>query len=122
MTQTIIPTELLIKAAGQARFDQGIALFNQKYQITNFQYKNKQARAHIGQHKVSIHYHTETIEGSCDCPDSDGFDFCQHCVCLTLHANKNAQQINSLSKGPDKSKILAYLLTCLLYTSPSPRD
>jgi len=113
MTQTIISHELLIKTAGQARFDQGLTLFNQNTQntITDFQYKNKQASAKIDQHKVSIHYHSETIEGACDCPDSDGFDFCQHCVRLTLHSNKSAQQINSLSKGPDKSKILAYLLT-----------
>lgn len=117
MTPTIISHELLIKTAGQARFDQGLSLFNQKNDsksqntITDFQYKNKQASAKVDQYKVSVHYHTDTIEGACDCPDSDGFDFCQHCVRLTLHANKSAQQINSLSKGPDKSKILAYLLT-----------
>jgi len=117
MTPTIISHELLIKTAGQARFDQAFTLFNQKNShntqntITDFQYKNKQASARIDQHKVSIHYHTDSIEGACDCPDSDGFDFCQHCVRLTLHANKSAQQINALSKGPDKSKILAYLLT-----------
>jgi len=117
MTQTIISHELLIKAAGQARFDQALTLFNQNNDnnsqntITDFQYKNKQANAKVDQHKVSIHYRSDTIEGACDCPDSDGFDFCQHCVRLTLHANKSAQQINSLSKGPDKSKILAYLLT-----------
>ena len=117
MTQIIISHELLIKTAGQTRFDQGFSLFNQKNNndtqntITDFQYKNKQASAKIDHYKVSIHYHTDTIEGACNCPDSDGFDFCQHCVRLTLHANKSAQQINSLSKGPDKSKILAYLLT-----------
>jgi len=116
MTQTIISHELLIKTAGQVRFDQAFTTFNQKSDsntrnaITDFHYKNKQASANVDRHKVSIHYHTETIEGACDCPDSDGFDFCQHCVRLTLHANKNAQQINALSKGPDKSKILAYLL------------
>ena len=117
MTQAIISNELLIKTAGQSRFDQGLSVFNQQNTanthnaITDFQYKNKQAKARVGKQIVSIHYHTETIEGSCDCPDSDGFDFCQHCVQLTLYANKNAQQINSLAKGPDKSKILAYLLT-----------
>jgi hypothetical protein len=117
MTQTIISHELLIKTAGKERFDQALTIFNQKADsntqnvISDFHYKNKQASAIVDKHKVSIHYHTDTIEGACNCPDSDGFDFCQHCVRLTLHANKNAKQINSLAKGPDKSKILAYLLT-----------
>lgn len=117
MIQAIIPLELLIKTAGQERFDQAMESFNQKTnnarptRITDFQYINKLASALIDEHKVSVRYHTETLEGACDCPDSDGFDFCQHCVYLILHANKNAQQINALAKGPDKSKILAYLLT-----------
>ncbi|MFT7372258.1 MAG: hypothetical protein ACI9T9_000940 [Oleiphilaceae bacterium] len=117
MTQTIISHEILIKTAGQVRFDQALALFNQKADsnvqnaITDFQYKDKKVSATVDQHKVSIHYHTDTIEGACDCTDSDGFDFCEHCVRLTLHANKSAQKINALAKGPDKSKILAYLLT-----------
>jgi len=118
MTQALISHEQLIKTAGQTRFDQGLMLFNQSstnshqtLTVSDFHYKNKLARANIGQFVVNIHYHSETIEGSCNCPDSDGFDFCQHCVFLVLHANKNAQQINALSKGPDKSKILAYLLT-----------
>ena len=117
MIPPIISHERLIKAAGQERFEQALAHFNQQAvdgnqnDITEFHYKNKHASATIGHHKVNIHYHAETLEGACNCHDSEGFDFCQHCVYLTLYANKNAQQINALAKGPDKSKILAYLLT-----------
>jgi len=109
MTQAIISHDVLIKTAGQARFEQGSSK-STNIDISDFHYQDKQAKAKVGQYTVSVRYHSETIEGACTCPDSDGFDFCQHCVALVLHANKNAQQINSLAKGPDKSKVLAYLL------------
>lgn len=109
MTQTIISHEQLRKIAGQTRFDQGLKN-SQHFSITDFHYHNKQASAKVEQFNVRLHYLADTIEGNCTCPDSDGFDFCEHCVALTLYANKLAQQISSLSKGPDKSKVLAFLL------------
>lgn len=60
---------------------------------------------------TTLRYRGETVEGECDCPASDGFEFCIHCAALCLHANKHVQQITVLDKGPDKSKVMAYLLT-----------
>ena len=34
--------------------------------------------------KVKLHYTQKGIEGSCDCLESDGIDFCQHCVAAAL--------------------------------------
>jgi len=106
----IIGHEQLIKIAGKPRFDKG----SEKalaFQIEHFNANHKGASATIAGFQTHIHFRSDQVEGACQCPDSDGFDFCQHCVCLCLYANKSAQQILSLSKGPDKSKVLAYLLS-----------
>jgi len=114
MTQTtlhpIISQEQLAKVAGEACFQQGTKNLK-SCSISHFQHNAQSANAIIDSYNVTITYLADRIEGACNCQQSDGFDFCQHCVCLTLHANKMAQQILSLSKGPDKSKVLAFLLS-----------
>ena len=110
MLHPIISQEQLTKVAGEACFQQGTKNLK-SCSISHFQHNAQSANAIIDSYNVTITYLADRIEGACNCKQSDGFDFCQHCVCLTLHANKMAQQILSLSKGPDKSKILAFLLS-----------
>jgi len=111
MNPSIISQEQILTIAGNIRFQQGID-DSQHHQVEGFQFEGDRATATINCFDVSIHYKAKkSIEGACSCPDSEGFDFCRHCVCLVLYANKVAQQLVSLSKGPDKSKVLAYLLT-----------
>ncbi len=110
MSPAIISTDLLQKTAGKETFQR--AKENaRKVNIAKFQFNGKQASADIDTYHVTVRYLGETIEGACNCEESDGFDFCQHCVALVLHANKRAQQLLSLSKGPDKSKVFAYLMS-----------
>jgi len=106
----IMSPELLTKAAGATCYQAALALAA-KHKIEEFHADSKSATACINGYQVKINYRKDHVEGACQCPDSDGFDFCQHCVYLCLHANKSTQQIISLSKGPDKSKILAFLLS-----------
>tara|TARA_R110002073_G_scaffold35437_4_gene103651 strand:- start:8448 stop:9464 length:1017 start_codon:yes stop_codon:yes gene_type:complete len=106
----IIPQEQLIKMAGQDCFNLGVAL-SQSTSPTNLQVSEHKVSADISEHHVVLNYPDKHIQGACSCPRSDGFDFCEHCVCLCLHINKQNQQIRSLAKGPDKSKVLAYLLS-----------
>lgn len=109
MSRPIISKEQLIKAAGAACFDAAEKALP-KIKIYEFQYSQDRISALIGTHSTHVRYRGEHVEGECDCEQSDGFDFCEHCVQLTLHANKVAQQLTSLAKGPDKSKVLAYLI------------
>lgn len=109
MKRVIVSTDQIIKAAGKQRFEAGERSFEQS-KVKEFQANEKQASGAIEGYQTQIRYRGETVEGSCNCEESDGFDFCRHCVHLTLHANKIAQQLLSLSKGPDKSKVLAYLI------------
>ena len=109
MTQRIVSSETLLKIAGKERFQRGLQA-SKTHKVTNFQSKDSSVTAEVQGHHVTLRYKGELVEGACDCADSDGFEFCHHCVQVTLHANKIAQQLLSLSKGPDKSKILAFLL------------
>lgn len=105
-----IPQEQLIKLAGQEMFTRGQEM-TQSASIQDLQVSSQQASALINSHYVKLDFQSKHFSGQCDCPVSDGFDFCEHCVCLCLYLNKQNQQIRSLAKGPDKSKILAFLLS-----------
>ena len=106
----IVPQEQLIKMAGQDRFNLGLTLTD-NIPISSLHISEHKVLADLDGFHVVLDYHDKKIQGACTCPSSDGFDFCEHCVCLCLHINKQNQQIRSLAKGPDKSKVLAYLLS-----------
>lgn len=79
--------------------------------LRDFSLDSRGTQAFVDEYQVRLRFKGDAIEGECSCPESDGFDFCQHCVQLALYANQVNQQLLSLSKGPDKSKVLAYLLS-----------
>lgn len=109
-----ISNEQLVKMAGRECFDKGQSLLadNARSQVlTQVVIDEERASALVSGFSAQLHYHGPQVEGACSCPASEGFDFCEHCVCLCLFVNKQTQQIRSLAKGPDKSKILAYLLS-----------
>ena len=105
-----IPQEQLIKMAGQDCFNLGLSL-SQQTKLSNLQMLEHKVTADIDQYHIVLNYHDKHVQGACSCSRSDGFDFCEHCVCVCLNINKQNQQIRSLAKGPDKSKVLAYLLS-----------
>ena len=106
----LISQEKLIKMAGHDCFNLGLAL-SQTSSISNLEISENKVTADLGKMHIVLHYHDKHIQGACTCSRSDGFDFCEHCVCLCLLMNKQNQQIRSLAKGPDKSKILGFLLS-----------
>lgn len=110
MTPHIVSEERIKLIAGERCFTLGQQQL-QKQAPTAVAIFGDTAKARIGEFSVELSYRGDTVEGNCSCPDSEGFEFCQHCVSLALFANQQGQQVLSLSKGPDKSKILAYLLS-----------
>ena len=111
----LISHEQLIKLAGQDCFEKGLALMASA-PLRQVSIEEEKASAQIEGYETRLEFHgqqvhDQKIQGACTCARSEGFDFCEHCVCLCLHINKQTQQIRSLAKGPDKSKILAYLLS-----------
>ncbi|MCZ6882995.1 MAG: hypothetical protein O7F15_08355 [Gammaproteobacteria bacterium] len=62
-------------------------------------------------YRVTLRHTAKVFEGSCDCPASEGFDFCKHCVATGLKylSQIQNQEILEGSKGPDLLK--NYLLS-----------
>lgn len=109
MASTIIGQDELIKRAGKACFQRGVAAY-EPARVSEYNQKGDLVTGLVAGYQVSLRHNGSMVDGSCSCSESDGFDFCHHCVELVLHSNRLAQQLLSLSKGPDKSRVLAYLL------------
>ena len=109
MASTIIGQDELIKRAGKDRYQHGVAAY-EPARISEYNQKDGLVTGLVAGYQVSLRHNGSLVDGSCSCPESDGFDFCHHCVELVLHGNRLAQQLLSLSKGPEKSRVFAYLL------------
>ncbi|KZY68910.1 hypothetical protein A3742_08930 [Oleiphilus sp. HI0071] len=109
MSQFIVGQEELLKRAGKAGYQRGIAAY-QSNRIEKYHRKGNFVTAVVDGFDVELKHVGNIVDGHCSCPESDGFDFCHHCVELVLHGNHLSQQLLSLSKGPEKSRIFAYLL------------
>ena len=78
-------------------------------------------------YRVKLKHTLKVFEGSCDCPASDNFDFCKHCVATGLKylAQRQTQDKLQDSKGKDllknylmnleKSKLVSHLETLISY-------
>jgi len=110
MSQEIIPAELIQKTAGETAFTWASAL-NLNEVVGDFQAGAEGVSATICGHRAQLSFRKGHLEGHCDCLESEGFDFCRHCAALALYSNRSRQQLNSLARGPEKSRVLAYLLS-----------
>ncbi|MET4694380.1 SWIM zinc finger family protein [Endozoicomonas lisbonensis] len=105
-----ITDELLIKLAGKKAFALGQVCFEQGA-VTALKTRGKKTTATVpptstnrgGQ--VKLHYTQKGIEGSCDCPESDGIDFCEHCVAAAL-ALRARQSKPTLKKSAKPVEVL----------------
>ncbi|MEO1573544.1 MAG: hypothetical protein AAFU65_01135 [Pseudomonadota bacterium] len=60
-------------------------------------------------HHVTVRRTARGYEGACDCPASDGFDFCEHCVAVALAmAQRDAQRERARSGSPE-DRLRVYL-------------
>ncbi|MRI34270.1 hypothetical protein EOPP23_14860 [Endozoicomonas sp. OPT23] len=102
-----ITDDLLIKLAGKKAFTLGQASFEQGT-VSTLKTRGKKTTASVVADEggnVQLHYTATGIEGSCDCPESDGFDFCQHCVSAAL-ALRSRQSKPDLKKSAKPVEVL----------------
>ena len=88
-----ISDEMLLKLAGEQAFTLGKAYFEQAL-VDELKTRGKATTATVNGNtsgKVRLHYTQKGLDGSCDCPVSDGIDFCEHCVAaaMSLRARKS---------------------------------
>ncbi|MGS2717267.1 SWIM zinc finger family protein [Eionea flava] len=58
---------------------------------------------------VTLHHTTTHFDGSCDCPASEGIDFCKHCVAVALAYRQEQTEQKQLESGKPLQRIEAYL-------------
>ncbi|MGI9274445.1 MAG: SWIM zinc finger family protein [Endozoicomonas sp.] len=97
-----ISDEMLVKLAGERAFTLGKSYFEQAL-IDGLKTRGKATTATVNgstSGKVRLHYTLKGLEGSCDCPVSDGIDFCEHCVAtaLSLRALKSQPGLKKCAK------------------------
>lgn len=59
---------------------------------------------------VTMHWTSRGFDGVCDCPASDGFDFCKHCVAVALTLAARDVELATLKTGSVEEQIRAFLL------------
>jgi len=83
----------LLYLAGDAAYRRGEAYY-QNEQVGELRIKDNIITAEVTGteiYQVKLRHTARIFEGSCDCPASDNFDFCKHCVATGL---KYLQQLN----------------------------
>ena len=99
--------------AGDQAFARGLKLYNQG-RVGELGIKASEIIATVaGQtdYQVKLHHTVKQFEGSCDCPASDRFDFCKHCVAVALAYYYQTQTNQEIAEEPTDDKISAYLKT-----------
>lgn len=104
-----ITEELLINLAGQAAYKRGLKLYEQGKVLSIEAFKNHQLATVQGSqaqvYAVDIIHTARLFQGNCNCPASDGIDFCKHCVAVALHLqHQQAPQEVSAKNSAIKSK------------------
>ena len=62
-------------------------------------------------YRVTLHHTAKVFEGECDCPASNNFDFCKHCVATALSYYYQTQTNQELAESSSNNLLLDYLNT-----------
>ena len=62
-------------------------------------------------YRVNLKHTVRVFEGSCDCPASENFDFCKHCVATSLKYLEQSQSMKVLKDSKAKDLLKNYLLS-----------
>jgi uncharacterized Zn finger protein len=77
---------VLRNLAGDGAFERGLAYFESK-KVVELETEGTKTIARVeGAHvyAVTLHRTPRGLDGTCDCPASDGIEFCKHCVAVAL--------------------------------------
>ncbi len=62
-------------------------------------------------YRVNLKHTVRVFEGSCDCPASENFDFCKHCVATSLKYLEQCQSKEVLKESKGEELLKNYLLS-----------
>lgn len=102
---------MLIRLAGVRAFGRGLHCFEEDC-VSDVDTTDKSTTAIVHgsrQYKVRLRHTHRLIEGECDCSESDGIDFCQHCVAVALALHERQMPAKSLDKRSALRRIHRFL-------------
>jgi len=99
--------------AGDGAYERGLAYYNQGH-VGELRIKKNHISAEVeGTHtyQVELQHTAKLFEGSCNCPASDNFDFCKHCVAVALTYYYQTQTNQELAESDQGDRLLSYMDT-----------
>ncbi len=107
-----ISSDLLIRLAGKPAFNRGMDYFRGGH-VLGLSHKGNRVTADVEGteiYRVRLKWTSMQLDGACDCPASEGFDFCKHCVAVALTLRETQAEQDQLVQGGVEDRIKAYLL------------
>ncbi|WP_163560817.1 hypothetical protein [Halomonas sp. NO4] len=101
----------LVMLAGEAAFGRGVDYFRQGM-VLGWNKKGSTITAEVEgseRYLVVLKLSKRGLDGGCDCPASEGIDFCKHCVAVALAYRADQAEQASLTEGDATDRIHAYL-------------
>lgn len=101
----------LVMLAGEAAFGRGVEYYRQG-RVLGWNKKGTTITAEVEggeRYRVMLKLSKRGLEGGCDCPASEGIDFCKHCVAVTFAYRADQAEQTRLASGDETDRINAYL-------------
>ncbi len=107
----LISHDHLVKLAGKAAFNRGMNYFKAGNVLSIKQKANRISADVDGTeiYRVNLKWTHNLLDGACDCPASEGFDFCKHCVAVALTLQQTQTEQEKSIQGGAENRIKAYL-------------
>ena len=86
LSQPEISPALLKKLAGPRAYERGVDYYNNGH-VEELTIDGDKVWAEVSgteDYRVDLVYNQRGLTGGCDCPASEGIDFCKHCVAASL--------------------------------------
>jgi len=95
-----IDESMLVRLAGPRAFGQGLHCFERGCVrgVVTMGTTTDALVQDVRQHTVRLRHTHRMMEGECNCDESDGIEFCQHCVAVALHLQEQQKPARSIDK------------------------
>ncbi|WDE11275.1 SWIM zinc finger family protein [Thalassomonas haliotis] len=106
-----IDKNMLIRLAGEGAYQRGVKIY-QNGGVLSVREKAGHILAKVegtDTYQVTLQITDKLLEGSCDCPASENFDFCKHCVATALAYQQQQTEQEQLQQAAPLERIQAYI-------------
>lgn len=113
----ILSESVIATLAGEAAYQRGLEYYNEG-RVEQLNINDTQISASVEgqkQYRVSLNHTAKMFDGSCNCPASDNFDFCKHCVAVSLAYYYQTQTNLEMADAGKADTLQLYLNT---FTKP----